>query len=55
MTVVAVERTWHEVLLDTLKANNVRLVTYVPDRVLTPLINALQNDSSITSFTSLSI
>jgi hypothetical protein len=27
---------WHEIVLQTLKRNEVKLVTYVPDRVLTP-------------------
>ena len=30
--------TWSEGLLNALKENDVRLVTYVPDNVLTPLI-----------------
>ena len=30
--------TWHEIIQATLKANAVKLVTYVPDRVFTPLI-----------------
>jgi len=32
---------WHVIVHDALKANEVRLVTYVPDRVLTPLIKSL--------------
>ncbi len=39
---------WHEILLQVLKANQVRLVTYVPDRVLTPLIRALHADDYFT-------
>ena len=35
---------WHDVVLATLKGNDVRLVVYVPDRVLTPLIRALEAD-----------
>ena len=31
---------WHEIVRDTLKRNEVKLVTYVPDNVLTPLIKA---------------
>ena len=36
---------WSEVLLDTLKDNDVRLVTYVPDNVLTPLIKGVDGDN----------
>ena len=36
---------WSEVLLDTLKENDVRLVTYVPDNVLTPLIKGAADDN----------
>src|SRR5665213_478325 len=36
---------WHEIVLATLKSNDVKLVTYVPDRVFTPLIKALHEDS----------
>ena len=40
----ATERSWHEMVLDTLKRNDIRLVPYVPDRVLTPLIKNLHAD-----------
>ena len=30
--------TWDAIVLRTLKTHGVKLVTYVPDRVLTPLI-----------------
>lgn len=43
-------RTWHEILHETLKENDVRLVTYVPDRVLTPLIQSLHGDPFFTAF-----
>jgi len=36
---------WSQVLLDTLKENDVRLVTYVPDNVLTPLIKGAATDN----------
>jgi sulfopyruvate decarboxylase alpha subunit len=36
---------WPEILLDTLKDNDVRLVTYVPDNVLTPLIKGVASDN----------
>jgi sulfopyruvate decarboxylase alpha subunit len=42
--------TWHEVVLASLKANDVKLVVYVPDRVLTPLIKALHEDDFFTTF-----
>ena len=42
--------TWHEIILATLKANNVKLVVYVPDRVFTPLIKALHADTFFTTF-----
>lgn len=35
---------WHEIVLQTLKRNDIRLVPYVPDRVLTPLIKSLHAD-----------
>jgi sulfopyruvate decarboxylase alpha subunit len=41
---------WHEIVLATLKANDVRLVVYVPDRVFTPLIKAIHADSFFTTF-----
>jgi len=41
---------WHEIVLATLKSNNVKLVVYVPDRVLTPLIKALHADPFFTTF-----
>ena len=42
--------TWHETILATLKANDVKLIVYVPDRVFTPLIKALHADSFFTTF-----
>jgi sulfopyruvate decarboxylase alpha subunit len=42
--------TWHETVLETLKANDVRLVVYVPDRVFTPLIKAIHADDFFTTF-----
>jgi sulfopyruvate decarboxylase TPP-binding subunit len=41
---------WHEVVRATLKANDVKLVVYVPDRVFTPLIEALRSDPYFTTF-----
>ena len=36
---------WHQAVLEALKANEVRLVTYIPDNVLAPLIDAAHADS----------
>ena len=41
---------WHGIIHETLRQNGVRLVTYVPDRVLTPLIRALHADGDFTTF-----
>jgi sulfopyruvate decarboxylase TPP-binding subunit len=41
---------WHETVLESLKANDVKLAVYVPDRVLTPLIDSLHADSFFTCF-----
>src|SRR5712691_11411690 len=37
---------WSEIFLQTLKDNDVRLVTYVPDNVLTPLIDGVTSDNT---------
>jgi sulfopyruvate decarboxylase alpha subunit len=42
-------QTWHEIVLASLKSNGVKLVTYVPDRVFTPLIKALHGDAYFTT------
>jgi sulfopyruvate decarboxylase alpha subunit len=41
---------WYEIVLQTLKRNEVKLVTYVPDKVLTPLIKALHADPYFLTF-----
>lgn len=41
---------WYETIRDALKENDVRLVTYVPDNVLGPLIKALHADPHFTTF-----
>lgn len=41
---------WHAVILQTLKANDVKLAVHVPDRVLTPLIAAVEADPFFTAF-----
>jgi sulfopyruvate decarboxylase alpha subunit len=43
-------QTWHGIVLETLKRNEVSLVPYVPDRVLTPLIKSLHADPFFTTF-----
>jgi sulfopyruvate decarboxylase alpha subunit len=43
-------RPWHTIVHAALKDNDVRLVTYVPDKVLTPLIAAIEADDTLTSF-----
>ena len=39
---------WHQGIVKVLKANEVRLVTYVPDNVLAPLIEAVHADPYFT-------
>lgn len=43
-------RLWHEIVRDALRANEVRLAAYVPDNVLSPLIQALHDDPAFTTF-----
>ena len=40
--------TWHETVRKVLKAQEVRLVTYVPDKVLAPLIKGVEADEYFT-------
>jgi sulfopyruvate decarboxylase alpha subunit len=42
--------TWDEIVVRVLKANQVRLVTYVPDKVLAPLIQRVHADPYFTVF-----
>jgi sulfopyruvate decarboxylase alpha subunit len=44
------EKSWYEIVLERLKANDVKLVVYVPDRVLTPLIKAIHDDPYFITF-----
>lgn len=44
------ERAWHEIVRDVFKQNQVKLVTYVPDNVLRPLIDAVRGDRDFVSF-----
>jgi sulfopyruvate decarboxylase alpha subunit len=46
----AQEKTWHGIVRETLKRNEIRLVPYVPDRVLTTLIKSLHADPYFTTF-----
>src|SRR5580704_10935134 len=41
----AAARPWYEIVQHTLKRNDVKLVTYVPDKVFTPLIKNLHADA----------
>lgn len=43
-------KTWQDIVVAALKRNDIRLVTYVPDRVLTPLIKGLHADTVFTTF-----
>jgi sulfopyruvate decarboxylase alpha subunit len=43
-------RPWYEVVRATLKRNGVSLVTYVPDKVFTPLIKGLHADGDFLTF-----
>jgi sulfopyruvate decarboxylase alpha subunit len=44
------EKSWHAIVLERLKANDVKLVVYVPDRVFTPLIKAIHDDPYFITF-----
>ncbi len=41
---------WYEIVRASLKANDVKLAVYVPDKVMTPLIKALEADPFFTVF-----
>jgi sulfopyruvate decarboxylase alpha subunit len=43
-------RAWHDIVRDVLKRHDVKLVTYVPDNVLRPLIGAVEADPFFTAF-----
>jgi sulfopyruvate decarboxylase TPP-binding subunit len=47
---VAMADAWYEIVRDVLKRHNVSLVTYVPDNVLRPLIEAIHADPFFTAF-----
>ena len=42
------QETWYEIVLRVLKSNDVSLITYVPDKVLAPLIKVLHADPYFT-------
>jgi sulfopyruvate decarboxylase alpha subunit len=44
------QMSWPEIVLQTLKRNEIRLVPYVPDRVLTALIKNIHADPFFTTF-----
>jgi sulfopyruvate decarboxylase alpha subunit len=44
------DKTWYGVALETLKRNDIRLIPYVPDRVLTNLIKGIHADPFFTAF-----
>ena len=44
------ERQWHDILVAALKAHEIRLVTYVPDNVLRPALDAIHADPYFTAF-----
>ena len=44
------DASWHEAVIRAFKANDVRIVVYVPDNVLRPLIEAVHADDYFTVF-----
>ena len=46
----AQDKTWHGIVVEALKHNDIRLVPYVPDRVLTTLIENIHADPFFTTF-----
>jgi len=46
----AAEPPWHESVLRALRGNDIRLVVYVPDNVLRPLLDAIGADPFFTCF-----
>jgi sulfopyruvate decarboxylase alpha subunit len=51
MSTTPTKETWSEIVVRVLKANDVKLVTYVPDNVLLPLIRLLHADPYFTVMT----
>src|ERR1700722_12231500 len=48
MSTTPTKETWSEIVVRVLKANDVKLVTYVPDNVLAPLITLIHADPDFT-------
>jgi len=46
----AKDEAWHEAVIRAFKDNEVRIVVYVPDNVLRPLIDAVTTDDYFTAF-----
>lgn len=46
----ATAETWHGIVIQALKQHEVKLVAYVPDNVLRPLIEAIHADAYFTAF-----
>jgi sulfopyruvate decarboxylase alpha subunit len=46
----SVDAHWHEAVIRALKDNDIRMVVYVPDNVLKPLIRAVHADAYFTAF-----
>jgi sulfopyruvate decarboxylase alpha subunit len=42
-------KTWADVVLETLKANDVRLAVYVPDKILIPVLDGVRADPFFTA------
>ena len=47
-TAAGIAESWEEIVVRVLKANAVRLVTYVPDKVLAPLLKRIHADDYFT-------
>lgn len=43
-------KSWHAIVQRSFKANDVKLVLYVPDKVFTPLIKSLHADPDFATF-----
>jgi sulfopyruvate decarboxylase alpha subunit len=42
-------KTWSDIVLETLKANDVRLAVYVPDKILIPVLDGVRTDRFFTA------
>lgn len=50
MSIESGRQPWHEIVAGVLKSHKVEIVTYVPDKVLAPLIRRLHDDPAFTTF-----